>query len=104
MLSPHPSPSENWCYRTAVLSVANSDDKQGRFDSSEFSSRFRKGAAVGTAASSRPQKSTRFSEGFASTNGAIGPLWYPLSIASTFPTGVVSTGCYRTAGVFRKYD
>ena len=39
MLSPQPFPSQNWCYRTAVLSVANSDNKQGRFDSAKFSER-----------------------------------------------------------------
>ena len=74
MLSPHPFPSENWCCRTAVLSVASSDNKQGRFDSTKFSEgcRFRK-------------------------LGAMEPLRFPhmraakgVSIAPTFLKGVAS--------------
>ena len=33
--------SKNWCYRTAVLSIANTDNKEGRLDSTTFSARCR---------------------------------------------------------------
>ena len=93
LLSSEVFPSENWCYRTAVFSVANSDNEPGRFDtcwcsrtvalsehegsegrldSTKFSEgcRFRKSATIGAAAPSRPQDSgsiAPFSEGLAST-------------------------------------